>query len=150
MVKKTETKTEEKKTYDWKKGVKKVEKKEPVEAPKPEKVTLKKPKEIEKAKEPAPEGPKLKPIPAKEKAEEEEVKEGPKLKPIPQKPKPEEVCIIFSFCLWILKQLFCGLHICYHTKRIFLVKEKDSLFSCKRILRDIGDNLTYTLYMHDS
>merc|ERR1712012_532935 len=90
VVKKTETKTEEKKTYDWKKGVKKVEKKEPVEAPKPEKVTLKKPKEIEKAKEPAPEGPKLKPIPAKEKAEEEEVKEGPKLKPIPQKPKPEE------------------------------------------------------------
>merc|ERR1712055_471415 len=48
VVKKTETKVEEKKTYDWKKGVKKTEKKEVVEAPKPEKITLKKPKEIEK------------------------------------------------------------------------------------------------------
>ena len=84
---------EEKKTYDWKKGVKKTEKKEVVEAPKPEKITLKKPKEIEKVKEAAQEGPKLKPIPAKEKVEEE-AKEGPKLKPIPQKPKPDEVCII--------------------------------------------------------
>merc|ERR1712037_316541 len=37
----------------------------------------------------AQDGPKLKPIPAKEKAEEE-AKEGPKLKPIPQKPKPDE------------------------------------------------------------
>merc|ERR1711874_853099 len=62
-----ETKVEEKKTYDWKKGVKKTE----------------------KVKEAAQEGPKLKPIPAKEKAEEE-AKEGPKLKPIPQKPKPDE------------------------------------------------------------
>ena len=32
---------EEKKTYDWKKGVKKTEKKEVAEAPKPEKITLK-------------------------------------------------------------------------------------------------------------
>merc|ERR1712055_944892 len=48
VVKKAETKVEEKKTYDWKKGVKKTEKKEVVEAPKPEKITLKKPKEIEK------------------------------------------------------------------------------------------------------
>ena len=96
VVKKTETKVEEKKTYDWKKGVRKAEQKEIVEAPKPEKIALKKPKEIEKVKEAAKDGPKLKPIPAKAKVEEE-TKEGPKLKPIPQKPKPDEVCIFCAF-----------------------------------------------------
>merc|ERR1712226_938302 len=76
VVKKTETKVEEKKTYDWKKGVEKAEQKEIVQAPKPEKIALKKPKEIEKVKEAAKDGPKLKPIPAKAKVEEE-TKEGP-------------------------------------------------------------------------
>ena len=46
-----EKKVEEKKVYDWKKSVKKGEKKEPVEEPNPEKVQLKKPKVIEKPKE---------------------------------------------------------------------------------------------------
>ena len=95
VVKKVETKTEEKKSYDWKKNVKKVEKKEATPEPKPEKVQLKKPKMIEKVKEPVQEGPKLKPIPAKEKAEEEP-KEEHKLKPVP-KPKQEEVCIVVQY-----------------------------------------------------
>ena len=85
-----EKKEEVKKTYDWKKGVKKVEKKEVKEEPKPEKFQLKKPKVIEKPKEEAKPGVQLKPTPVKEKPKEEE-KEGYKLKPIPAKAKPEEV-----------------------------------------------------------
>ena len=86
MYLRVEKKEEVKKTYDWKKGVKKVEKKEP-EEPKPqEKVQLKKPKTIEKPKEVPQEGIKLKPIPAKEKKEEEK-QEGVKLKPVPPKEK---------------------------------------------------------------
>ena len=82
-------KVEEKKTYDWKKGVKKAEKKEPEEPKAPEKVALKKPKIIEKPKEAEKEGIKLKAVPPKEKQEPEK-KEDVKLKPIPQKEK--EVC----------------------------------------------------------
>ena len=78
------------KTYDWKKGVKKVDKKEPVEEPKPEKVALKKPKTIEKPKEEAQPGIQLKPTPAKEPKEPEQ-KDEIKLKPVPAKPKPEQV-----------------------------------------------------------
>merc|ERR1711962_1429142 len=89
VVKKAETKVEEKKTYDWKKGVKKVEKPQVVETPKPEKIQLKKPKEIEKPKEESRAVPQLKPIPDKQKSVEEP-KEGYKLKPVAQKPKPEE------------------------------------------------------------
>merc|ERR1712180_18289 len=90
VVKKAETKVEEKKTYDWKKGVKKVEKPQVVETPKPEKIQLKKPKEIEKPKEESRAVPQLKPIPDKQKSVEEP-KEGYKLKSVAQKPKPEEV-----------------------------------------------------------
>merc|ERR1711902_112245 len=68
-------KVEEKKTYDWKKGVKKAEKKEPEEPKAPEKVVLKKPKIVEKPKEAEKEGIKLKAVPPKER-EEPEKKEG--------------------------------------------------------------------------
>ena len=65
-----------------------MEKKEVEEPKAPEKVVLKKPKHIEKPKEVPQEGIKLKPIPAKEKAEPDK-KEDIKLKPVP--PKEKEV-----------------------------------------------------------
>ena len=85
-----EKKEEVKKTYDWKKGVKKVEKKPVEEAKAPEKVQLKKAKPVEKQKEEAKEGIKLKPIPGKEKPQPEKA-EPVKLKPVPPKEKKEEV-----------------------------------------------------------
>ena len=81
-----EKKVEEKKVYDWKKSVKKGEKKEPVEEPKPEKVQLKKPKVIEKPKEEAKAGVQLKPTPPKA-PKEDEPKQDIKLKPVPPKEK---------------------------------------------------------------
>merc|ERR1712179_382608 len=95
IVKKVEAKVEEKKTYDWKKGVKKVEKPQVVEAPKQERIQLKKPKDIEKPKEEPRAGPQLKPIPDKQKVVEEP-KEEHKLKPVAQKPKPEEATKVAS------------------------------------------------------
>ena len=89
VVKKVEEKKEQK-TYDWKKSVKKVEKKEVVEEPKQEKVQLKKPKVVDKPKEePKPEI-QLKPTPGKPE-KEPETKDEIKLKPVPPKQKPEEV-----------------------------------------------------------
>ena len=85
-----EKKEEAKKTYDWKKGVKKVDKKPVEEAKAPEKVQLKKPKPVEKQKEESKEGVKLKPIPGKEKPQTEKA-EPVKLKPVPQKEKKEEL-----------------------------------------------------------
>merc|ERR1711981_361079 len=87
--KKVVKKEQEKKTYDWKKGVKKVEKKPVEEAKAPEKVQLKKPKPVEKQKEESKEGIKLKPIPGKEKPQPEKA-EPVKLKPVPPKEKKEE------------------------------------------------------------
>merc|ERR1712066_786657 len=87
--KKVEKKEEAKKTYDWKKGVKKVEKKVPDEPMIPEKVVLKKPKVVDKPKEDQKDGIKLKPVPPKEK-DEPEKKEGVKLKPVPPKEKEEK------------------------------------------------------------
>merc|ERR1711953_838875 len=84
-----EKKEEVKKTYDWKKGVKKVEKKPVEEAKAPEKVQLKKAKPVEKQKEETKEGVKLKPIPGKEKTQPEKA-EPVKLKPVPAKEKKEE------------------------------------------------------------
>ena len=124
-----EKKEEVKKTYDWKKNVKKVEKK-PVEEPKaPEKVQLKKAKPVEKQKEEAKEGVQLKPIPGKEKTQPEKA-EPVKLKPVPAKEKKEEVrLVIFSvFADFYLG--FLQLSICLHTKIIFIYHTKYLNSSC--------------------
>ena len=119
-----EKKEEVKKTYDWKKGIKKVEKK-PVEESKPqEKVQLKKPKAIEKQKEEPKEGIKLKPIPGKDKPQPEKA-EPVKLKPVPAKEKKEEVrlssCLLF-LSIYILMKL--KLSILPTTHRILYLSHK--------------------------
>ena len=89
VVKKVEEKKEQK-IYDWKKSVKKVDKKEVVEEPKQEKVQLKKPKVVDKPKEePKPEI-QLKPTPGKPE-KEPDTKDEIKLKPVLPKQKPDEV-----------------------------------------------------------
>ena len=114
-----EKKEEVKKTYDWKKGVKKVEKKPVEEAKAPEKVQLKKAKPVEKQKEETKEGVKLKPIPGKEKTQPEKA-EPVKLKPVPAKEKKEEVKLDYIFSICLLFRIFLQLSIFAYTQKLFI------------------------------
>ena len=126
-----EKKEEVKKTYDWKKGVKKAEKKPVEEAKAPEKVQLKKPKPVEKQKEEAKEGIKLKPIPGKEKPQPEKA-EPVKLKPVPPKEKKEEVRLIGYIVHISLFRIFYFtiVHIAYTQKLCLFLTQKYLNSSC--------------------